>query len=87
MIVRTRFVRRRLDQVLAVPLYAVIDREGQKYLFIRKGETARRQQVALGEILNGEVIIREGLAAGDEVVVRGHQLLADGAPIRSGEKL
>ena len=87
MIVRTRFARRQLDQVLVVPLYAVVDRDGQKYLFIQNGDNARQQKVLLGAILNGEVVIREGLHAGEEVVVKGQQLLLDGALISSGEKL
>ncbi len=86
MIVRARFVRRRLDQVLVVPLYAVVDRDGQKYLYVRNGEKARQQQVVLGAILNAEVVVREGLLAGAEVVVKGQQLLLDGTLISSGER-
>ncbi len=86
MIVRTRFTRRQLNQVLVVPLYAVVDRDGQKYLFIKNGDNARQQKVLLGAILSGEVVVREGLHAGDEVVVKGQQLLLDGALISSGEK-
>jgi len=86
MIVRTRFVRRKLDQVLVVPLYAVVDRDEQKFLFIRNGEQVRQQRVLLGTTLKGEVVVREGLAAGDEVVIKGQQLLLDGMLISSGEK-
>ena len=71
MIVRTRFTRRQLNQVLVVPLYAVVDRDGQKYLFIKNGDNARQQKALLGAILSGEVVVREGLHAGDEVVVKG----------------
>lgn len=84
MIVRTRFVRRNLDQVLTVPLYAVVERDGGKYLFLRDGDLARQQQVVLGVTLNGKVVIREGLAPGDEVVVKGQQLLIDGVRIALG---
>ena len=86
MIVRTRFTRRQLNQVLVVPLYAVVDRDGQKYLFIQNSKKARQQQVLLGAILSGEVVVREGLQAGDEVVIKGQQLLMDGALINSAEK-
>ncbi len=85
MIVRTRFVRRRLEQVLLIPLYAVVERDEQKYVFVRHSENVHQQKVVLGATLNGEVVVHEGLSAGDEIVIKGQQLLIDGALISTGK--
>jgi membrane fusion protein (multidrug efflux system) len=53
---------------------------------IRDGQ-ARRLPVQLGLRLGGEVEIRQGLAASDQVVVRGLQRLRNGAPVRITDTL
>ncbi len=84
MIVRVRFVRRMLDQVMVIPLYAVVERDGEKVIFVRDGEHARLQPVRLGATLSGQVVIEAGLKPGDEVIVKGQQLLQDGVRIEGG---
>lgn len=51
---------------------------------VREGR-ARRVEVRLGLRLPGEVEIREGVQAGDQIVVRGLQRLREGAPVRVTE--
>ena len=84
MIVRTRFVRRQLEKVLVVPLYTVVERDGRKYIFVKEGDLARQREVVLGATLDGRVVVRSGLQAGDEVIVKGQQLLIDSALVRAG---
>ena len=86
MILRAHFARRHLDQVLVVPLYAVVEREGRKFLFLQEGDIARQRQVQLGATLNGDVVIQEGLRPGDRVVIKGQQLLIDKVRIQVGEE-
>jgi membrane fusion protein (multidrug efflux system) len=78
MIVRAYFVRRSLENVLAVPLYAVVERDGEKYIFIKEGASVRRQAVRLDGTVAGEVVVAAGLKEGEEVVIKGQQLLNDG---------
>jgi membrane fusion protein (multidrug efflux system) len=85
MIVRARFLRRQLDQVLAVPLYAIINRDDKKLLFVRQNDRAVARQVELGAIINGDVVVTAGLDAGDEVIVKGQHMLADGSRITLAE--
>lgn len=82
MIVRVKFVRRLIKNALVVPLYAVIDRDGQKFVFVVEDETAVLRQVHLGPIINGTVVVFGGIQAGEHLVVKGQQLLADGGPVR-----
>ncbi|MFV1957176.1 MAG: efflux RND transporter periplasmic adaptor subunit [bacterium] len=81
MIVRVRFVRRILERVLVIPLYAVIDREGQKFVFVEEDGTAIERQVRLGPIINGRVVVHGGIQEGENLIVKGHQLVSDGGPV------
>ena len=86
MIVRVKFVRRILKDALVVPLYAVIDRDGQKFVFVVEDETAVIRQVRLGPIINGRVVVYGGIQKGEHLVVKGQQLIADGGPVRIVEE-
>ncbi|MFN7306364.1 MAG: efflux RND transporter periplasmic adaptor subunit, partial [Acetobacteraceae bacterium] len=65
-----------------------IDPVGDRaFVYVIRDGRARRQDVKLGLRLPGEVEIREGLAAGESVVVRGIQSLRPDAPVRIIETL
>jgi len=81
MIVRVRFVRRILNDVLSIPLYAVIDRDGEKFVFVTENDTAVERQVRLGPIINGNVVVFGGIQEGEDLVIKGQQLLTDGSPV------
>lgn len=82
MIVRVRFVRRVIKNAMVVPLYAVIDRDGQKYVFVVEHDSAVRRQVRLGPIINGKVVVYGGIQEGEHLVIKGQQLVADGGPVK-----
>lgn len=81
MIVRVRFIRRILKDVLSIPLYAVIDRDGEKFVFVAENDTAVERQVRLGPIINGNVVVFGGVRQGEDLVIKGQQLLTDGSPV------
>jgi membrane fusion protein (multidrug efflux system) len=65
-----------------------IDPVGERaFVYVVRDGRARRQEVRLGLRLPGEVEIREGLAAGEPVVVRGVQRLRNDVPVRVTETL
>jgi membrane fusion protein (multidrug efflux system) len=82
MIVRVQYVRRLLKDVLVVPLYAVLDREGEKYIFVEEDSAAVQREVRLGPIINGRVVVHGGLRSGEHLIVKGHQLVSDGGPVK-----
>ncbi len=62
--------------VVAVPIAAVVDDEGQAVVYVRTdGEAFARRAVVLGPKDGGFVAITQGLAAGERVVVRGSYTL------------
>jgi membrane fusion protein (multidrug efflux system) len=86
MIVRVRFVRRMINNAIVVPLYAVIDKDGIKYVFVVEDNSAVRRQVRLGPVINGKVVVFGGVRKGESLVIKGQQLLADGGPVRIVEE-
>jgi len=81
MIVRVKFVRRVLKDAIVIPLYAILDKDGQKFVFVVEDGTAVRRQVRLGPIINGTVVIYGGIQVGEHLVVKGQQLVVDGGPV------
>lgn len=81
MIVRVKFVRRTIDDAIVVPLYAVIDRDGEKFVFVVEDGTAVRRLVRLGPIINGKVVVFGGVQEGEHLVIKGQQLVVDGGPV------
>ena len=81
MIVRASFVRRQLMDVYTVPLFAIIDKDGEKYVFVQDGDTAREVSVEVGASIGDRVVIRKGIDEGQSIIVKGQQLLVDGAAI------
>jgi RND family efflux transporter MFP subunit len=74
---------------LTVPLTAVVrtgEGEGSFGVLIVEqqngNDVVRRRRVALGEVVGNAIVVRDGLAAGEHVVVSGASLLVDGDPVR-----
>ncbi|WP_198368845.1 efflux RND transporter periplasmic adaptor subunit [Roseomonas rosulenta] len=75
------------DRALLVAEEAIDPVGDRAFVFVVRDGRARRQEVKLGLRLPGEVEIREGLNAGEPVVVRGIQRLRNDLPVRVVETL
>ena len=72
----------RREGALLVPEEAVLQRaDGEVVFTVTADDKARRVLVKTGMQKEGKVEIVTGLAAQDQVVVRGHAVLVDGAPV------
>jgi membrane fusion protein, multidrug efflux system len=70
------------EGALLVPEEAVLQRADGEVVFVTTADNhARRVVVKTGLQRDGRVEILEGVAPGDEVIVRGHAALVDGTPI------
>jgi RND family efflux transporter MFP subunit len=70
------------EGALLVPEEAVLQRADGEIIFVVTAEdTARRVVVKTGVQREGRIEIVEGVVAQDHVVVRGHAVLVDGAPV------
>lgn len=70
------------EGAFVVPQRAVIDLQGINFLaIIGDGNKASMRKITLGPQIGSDQVIKEGLAAGDRVVVEGLQKVRDGAPV------
>ena len=72
---------------LLIPEEAIDPVGDRAFVYVIREGRAKRQEVKLGLRLPGEVEIREGVAAGEQVVVRGIQRLRPDSPVRILETL
>jgi RND family efflux transporter MFP subunit len=84
MIVRAEFVRQSLTDVVTVPLYALIDKDDDKFVYVFDNGLARLVPIVIGSSIGQRIVVLEGLSVGDHVVVKGQQLLSDGIRISEG---
>lgn len=84
-IVRVDIIRQSFKNVMVVDMYAVIDKDGQKIVYINKNGIAEERNVITGDMIGSKVIIISGLEPGDELITSGQQFLSNGASIRLGE--
>jgi RND family efflux transporter MFP subunit len=72
--------------VVTVPPSAIVRNEGKAFVYVAGGDKkAHRREVKLGVSSDAAIEIVSGVAAGDNVLVRGHEALPDGAAIRPEE--
>ncbi|MCP4660316.1 MAG: efflux RND transporter periplasmic adaptor subunit [bacterium] len=86
MYARLELLRRTLSDVVVVPLDAVIQLEDARVLYVVEDERAVQRRVTLGLVLEDEVVVEEGLGAGERVIVEGQQQVSPGQRvIEAGE--
>ena len=66
------------DNALIVPVNAVVDIDGDPYLYVVKNGKAVRKEVELGLINNERVEVLDGLKLNEIIVVQGQNSLQDG---------
>lgn len=82
MIARVAFVRRVVPDALLAPLFALVDKGGERLVFIEKDGVAQSRTVAIGVIEGDRVQITSGLNPGDHLIVRGQTEVEDGMKVR-----
>ena len=64
------------DQVLTVPVQAVVEQAGKTFAWVRRGEEFERRPVVLGLSSNERIEIKDGLTVDDEVVLNPRAVIA-----------
>ena len=57
---------------------------GEYYTYVIQGDSVVQNRIALGSKVSDKVVVREGLKAGDKIVVEGTQKLRQGAKVVLG---
>jgi len=75
-----------IDSGLVVPVLAVNRIAGQYFVFVaessNQGFVARQKPVVLGDVMGDNYVVRNGLEAGQRVIVSNIQKIGDGAPVK-----
>ncbi|TNF50405.1 MAG: efflux RND transporter periplasmic adaptor subunit [Deltaproteobacteria bacterium] len=75
-------LRRELKDAIAIPLYAVVDLDGRKVVYVEAAGQAKLRPVKIDRVIGDQAVILKGLSLGDKLIVKGHQLLVDGARVK-----
>jgi len=81
MIARVAFVRRVIAEALLVPLFSLVDKGGERLVFIEEDGLAQSRTVSIGVIDGDRVQISSGLSPGDRLIVKGHTEVEDGMKV------
>lgn len=81
MIARVVFQRRKLENALTAPLFAIIDKGGERVVFVVENGRAKARVIELGVIEVERVQITKGLKVGDQLIVRGQTEVEDGMKV------
>lgn len=73
-----------IGEQLVIPNKAITEQMGEFYTYVIQGDSVVQNKVTLGSKVADKVVVREGLKAGDKVVVDGTQKLRPGAKITLG---
>jgi len=73
-----------IGRQLVIPNKAITEQMGEYYTYVIQGDSVVQNRIALGSKVADKVVVREGLKAGDKIVVEGTQKLRQGAKVVLG---
>lgn len=78
MFFRAELVKRVIRDTISVPLFSVIRKNNDQFVYIEENGIARQSSVELGIIDDWQVQIRKGLPPGSRLIVEGHRSIDQG---------
>ncbi|MBU0986183.1 MAG: efflux RND transporter periplasmic adaptor subunit [Proteobacteria bacterium] len=81
MFVRAEIVKKVAEASMIVPLYTVITRNGEQFVYVEENGVARRRPVKLGILEEWRVQVTNGLSPGNRVIVEGHRNVEEGRKV------
>ena len=81
MIGRVAFVRRVITDALVAPLFALVDKGGERLVYVEEDGLAQSRTVSIGVIQDDRVQITSGLKPGDHLIIKGHTEVEDGMKV------
>lgn len=85
MFVRITFVKKSLENVIAVPRKSVLTLNDKETVFIVKNGLSEKREVSLGEEAKGLVVVTSGLNINDTLVTLGQDYLGDNTKVNITE--
>ncbi|MCP4669433.1 MAG: efflux RND transporter periplasmic adaptor subunit [Deltaproteobacteria bacterium] len=82
MIARVAFMRRIIPDALVAPLFALVDKGGERMVFVERDGVVQARTVSIGIIEEERVQIVKGLEAGDRLIVTGQTEVEEGMKVQ-----
>lgn len=82
MIARVAFLRQVIPDALAVPLFALVDKGGERIVYVEKDGVVEARTVTLGVIEGDRIQVTRGLNPGDHLIITGQTEVQDGGTVR-----
>jgi len=82
MIARVAFLRRVIPDALSAPIFALVDKGGERILFVEKDGVVNARTVSLGVIEGDSIQITQGLQPGDNLIVVGQRDVEEGMRVQ-----
>jgi membrane fusion protein (multidrug efflux system) len=82
MISRVSFLRRVIPDALVAPLFALVDKGGERILFVEKDGVVHARTVSLGIIERDRIQVTRGLNIGDHLIVTGQTEVEEGMKVQ-----
>lgn len=70
---------------VVIPFRSVMEQMSEYFVYVADSGKVHQRKITAGPNLNGELIVMEGLKAGEQIVLDGVQKLRDGMPYVTGE--
>jgi RND family efflux transporter MFP subunit len=93
MFAKVRIITERKENIVKIPSSAMIQRFGEDYVFTAERDAeepsvlvARKKVIVPGIMVDGVMEVTQGLLPDEDVIVKGHTLLDDGARINIVER-
>lgn len=81
MIARVSLLRKTYPDSIAVPMFAILSIETQRFVFVEENGTAHIRPIEIGVIQEDSVQASSGLKPGDRLIVTGQRELQEGDPV------
>jgi multidrug efflux pump subunit AcrA (membrane-fusion protein) len=91
MFAKVRVITEQKENIVKIPVTAVVNRFGERYVFVVDSEhpqnpVVKKRNIVQGIQIDGVLEVSEGLAPDEEIVIRGMSLLEDGSRINIIER-
>jgi len=94
MFAKVRIITEQKNNIVKIPVTAAINRFGEQYVFVvakdpEKSDITivKKRNIVPGIIIDGIMEVQDGLAADEEIVIRGQTLLDEGSRINVIERI
>ncbi len=87
MFLQANIVKQSKKDIVAIPLYTVISRNNEHFVYVVEDGIARKRPVETGFTEGWQVLIRNGIQHGEKVIIQGHRSIEDGQKVRVVKEL